>query len=103
MLGRSREEQNQKDIAALRAEIDRLGQDLRGLSETLYSLGSRNIGPAAARVREAAATLAQSAGRKARGTPSAAKPGYAAGIAFCVGAAVGFFLRPGRCAEDSDE
>lgn len=101
MLGRSREEQNQRDLAALRAEVDRLGDDLRALTATLQGLGRRNLGPAAARLRDAAAAMAQSAGGKMRSTP-AARPGTAAGIAFCVGVAIGFILRPGKC-ESADE
>ncbi len=92
MLGRSREEQNQRDLAALRAEVDRVGEDIRALAETLRSLGSRNLGPAAARLQDTAAAMAKTARRKLQGG-TAAKPIYAAGAAFCLGAMLGFFLR----------
>lgn len=103
MLGRSREERNQQDFAALRAEVAQLGDDLRALTGTLHSLGSRNLPPAAARVRDAAAATAQAACRKLRGRAIAAKPGYAAGIAFCVGVALGFVLRSAPREEGADE
>mgnify|MGYP006278299799 CR=1 FL=1 len=92
MLGRSREEQNQKDFAALRAEVDHFAADLRELTSTLGRLGARNIAePVGDRVRETADKVR----RKVHDTlarPSA-NPDRLAGLAFCAGFAIGLLLR----------
>lgn len=100
MFSRSREEQNQRDLAALRAEVGQLGTDLRALAETLRDLGSRNLGPAASRLQDTAAAMAKAARKKLSGGKDRANPTYATAAAFCVGALVGFLLHPGSGGED---
>lgn len=97
MLGRSREEQNQRDLAALREEVGQLGADLKELASTLHSLGARNLGPAAERLQDAVADAGRKAGRRLRGAipPTSATPQRMAGIAFAAGLIIGFLLRPG--------
>lgn len=91
MFGRSREEQNQQDFAALRAEVDQLATDLRELTGTLHSLGARNIGPAGERVRDAAARARKKVRDALTGPPT--NPDRLAGIAFGIGFLIGALLR----------
>lgn len=101
MFGRSREEQNQQDFAALRAEIDQLATDLRELTGTLHSLGARNIGPAGERVREVAARARKKVHDAFTGPP--ANPDRLAGIAFGAGFLIGVLLRRRAPQKSRDE
>ena len=91
MLGQSREEQNQRDLAALRAEIDQLTRDLRALTGTLRGLGARNLAPAGERLREAADRARQKVRASLAAPP--ANPQRLAGAAFAVGFVIGVLLR----------
>lgn len=101
MFGRSREEQNQQDFAALRAEVDQLATDLRELTGTLHRLGARNIGPASERVREAAARTRKRVRDVFTGPP--ANPDRLAGVAFGVGFLIGVLLRRRAPQQDRGE
>lgn len=101
MFGRSREEQNQQDFAALRAEVDQLTTDLRELTGTLRRLGARNIGPASEHVREAAAQARRKVRDAFTGPP--ANPERLAAAAFGVGFLIGMLLRRRAPSQDRDD
>lgn len=91
MLGRSREEQNQRDFAALRSEVDHLAADLRALTGTLRDLGVRNIAPAGERLRDAAGKARDKVRASLAAPPD--NPERLAGAAFAVGFVIGLLLR----------
>lgn len=91
MLGRSREEQNQRDFAALRSEIEQLTADLRELTGTLHGLAARNIAPAGERLREAAGKARDKVRASLAAPPT--NPERLAGAAFAVGFVIGLLLR----------
>ncbi len=79
-----------RDLADLRAELERLRRDLGDLGGTLRTLAAHEWNTAGARLRAAA-----NQGRRLKEN-LAAPPDRLIGIAFCVGVAAGLLLRVRR-------